>query len=61
MAELKRPKYGQYDIYFSNILKPSQLERLAEADEHEVCGHEPPTLYESASVKIPCLVIRLNC
>jgi hypothetical protein len=36
VAELKRPKYGQYDIYLSNVLKPSQLERLAEADEHEV-------------------------
>lgn len=36
VQELKRPKYGQYDIYFSNILKPSQLERIAEADEHEV-------------------------
>ena len=31
-----RSRYGQYDIYFSNILKPSQLERIAEADEHEV-------------------------
>lgn len=36
VQELKRPKYGQYDIYFSNILKPTQLERIAEADEHEV-------------------------
>jgi len=36
VKELKRPKYGQYDIYLSNILQPSQLERLAEADEHEV-------------------------
>lgn len=36
VAELKRPKYGQYDIYLTNVLKPSQLERLAEADEHEV-------------------------
>jgi vacuolar protein sorting-associated protein 45 len=36
VAELKRPKYGSYDIYFSNIIKPTQLERLAEADEHEV-------------------------
>jgi len=36
VAELKRPKYGSYDIYFSNIIKSTQLERLAEADEHEV-------------------------
>lgn len=33
VAELKRPKYGSYDIYFSNIIKSTQLERLAEADE----------------------------
>jgi len=36
VAELKRPKYGSYDIYFSNMIKPAQLEKLAEADEHEV-------------------------
>lgn len=36
VAELKRPKYGQYDLYFSNLLKPDHLERIAEADEHEL-------------------------
>jgi len=36
VTELKRPKYGQYDIFFSNVVKSTQLERLAEADEHEV-------------------------
>lgn len=34
--ELRHPKYGQYDIYFSNLLKSDQLERIADADEHEV-------------------------
>eukprot|EP00128_Syssomonas_multiformis_P005301 Colp12_sorted_trinity150504_noHs@13588 len=34
--ELKEPRYGNYYIYFSNILRSSQLERLADADENEV-------------------------
>ncbi|KAJ9642193.1 uncharacterized protein PV06_03243 [Exophiala oligosperma] len=34
--ELRDPKYGEYNIYFSNIIKKSSLERLAEADDHEV-------------------------
>ncbi|RPB02021.1 Sec1-like protein [Choiromyces venosus 120613-1] len=34
--EFRDPKYGEYHIYFSNIVKKSSLERLAEADDHEV-------------------------
>lgn len=34
--ELREPKYGEYNVYFSNIVKKSSLERLAEADDHEV-------------------------
>ncbi|PLN79247.1 vacuolar protein sorting-associated protein 45 [Aspergillus taichungensis] len=34
--ELREPKYGEYFIYFSNIVRKSALERLAEADSHEV-------------------------
>ncbi|CAL3965958.1 hypothetical protein PZA11_002769 [Diplocarpon coronariae] len=34
--ELREPKYGEYNIYFSNVVKKSSLERLAEADDHEV-------------------------
>ncbi|GLE00104.1 hypothetical protein PINS_up008831 [Pythium insidiosum] len=34
--ELKNPKFGQYHIFFSNILPVELLERLAEADEKEV-------------------------
>jgi vacuolar protein sorting-associated protein 45 len=34
--ELRDPKYGEYNIYFSNIIRKSSLERLAEADDHEV-------------------------
>ncbi|KAK0532023.1 vacuolar protein sorting-associated protein 45 [Tilletia horrida] len=34
--ELRMPKYASYYLYFTNILKKSDIERLAEADEHEV-------------------------
>ena len=34
--ELKNPKYGKYYIYFTNIAKSTDIDRLAEADEHEV-------------------------
>ncbi|RSL95540.1 hypothetical protein CEP52_012017 [Fusarium oligoseptatum] len=34
--ELRDPKYGEYQLYFTNVLKKSSLERLAEADDHEV-------------------------
>lgn len=34
--ELREPKYGEYNIYFSNIIRKSSLERLAEADDLEV-------------------------
>lgn len=34
--ELRDPKYGEYYLYFSNIIRKSSLERLAEADDHEV-------------------------
>ncbi|KAK0621307.1 Sec1-like protein [Bombardia bombarda] len=34
--ELRDPKYGEYNLFFSNIVKKSTIERLAEADDHEV-------------------------
>ena len=34
--ELREPKYGEYYLYFSNIVRKSSLERLAEADDREV-------------------------
>lgn len=34
--ELRDPRYGEYNLYFSNVVKKSSLERLAEADDHEV-------------------------
>lgn len=34
--ELRNPKYAKYELYFSNVVKKSALERLAESDDHEV-------------------------
>ncbi|KAJ1511926.1 hypothetical protein HMI54_013174 [Coelomomyces lativittatus] len=34
--ELKNPNYGVYYLYFSNALKKTNLEKLAEADVHEI-------------------------
>ncbi|KAI8871608.1 vacuolar protein sorting 45A [Ramicandelaber brevisporus] len=36
VTELRQPLYGDYYIYFSNAIKKSVVERLAEADEWEV-------------------------
>ena len=36
IEELREPKYGEYSVYFSNVVKKSSLERLAESDDHEV-------------------------
>ncbi|EPS97074.1 hypothetical protein FOMPIDRAFT_1129308 [Fomitopsis schrenkii] len=35
-AELREPKYGEYYLYFSNILSKTTIERLADADEYEL-------------------------
>nr|GAT60168.1 predicted protein [Mycena chlorophos] len=35
-AELREPKYGEYYLYFSNVLTKTVIERLAEVDEYEV-------------------------
>ncbi|KAK9481318.1 Sec1-like protein [Lipomyces japonicus] len=34
--ELHDPNYGEYELYFSNVIKKSSLERIAEADDYEV-------------------------
>ncbi|KAG5977273.1 hypothetical protein E4U55_006918 [Claviceps digitariae] len=34
--ELREPRYGEYHLFFTNVVKKSSLERLAEADDHEV-------------------------
>eukprot|EP00158_Paraphelidium_tribonemae_P003850 Partr_v1_DN26412_c0_g1_i2_m23909 putative Vacuolar protein sorting-associated protein len=36
VEELRDPAYGEYHLFFSNILKKSQIERLAEVDDFEV-------------------------
>eukprot|EP01116_Phalansterium_solitarium_P000020 TRINITY_DN10010_c0_g1_i1.p1 TRINITY_DN10010_c0_g1~~TRINITY_DN10010_c0_g1_i1.p1 ORF type:complete len:557 (-),score=183.72 TRINITY_DN10010_c0_g1_i1:46-1716(-) len=34
--ELRNPKYGEYHLFFANTVRNDYIERLAEADEHEV-------------------------
>ncbi|GAA5869434.1 hypothetical protein JCM3774_001451 [Rhodotorula dairenensis] len=49
--ELKQGRFGSYFLYFTNVLSKSQIERLAEADEHELvkevqeffCDYSPLT------------------
>ncbi|KAG6006054.1 hypothetical protein E4U21_007414 [Claviceps maximensis] len=36
IEELREPRYGEYHLFFTNVVKKSSLERLAEADDHEV-------------------------
>lgn len=36
VEELRDPCYGEYNLFFSNVVKKSSMERLAEADDHEV-------------------------
>ncbi|CCE78145.1 Piso0_000761 [Millerozyma farinosa CBS 7064] len=36
VRELKNAHYSKYEIYFNNSVSKSQLEQIAEADEHEV-------------------------
>lgn len=35
VKELRNPKYGDYHLFFSNLVSKAQLERLAEADDME--------------------------
>lgn len=35
IEELRAPKYGKYTLCFSNLVRKSQLERVAQADENE--------------------------
>ncbi|KAJ1967382.1 vacuolar protein sorting-associated protein 45 [Dispira parvispora] len=36
VEELRNPKYREYYVYFSNVVKKSAIEQLAEADENEL-------------------------
>ncbi|CAK7269115.1 vacuolar protein sorting-associated protein 45 [Sporothrix epigloea] len=36
VEELRDPRYGEYNLFFSNVVKKSSMERLAEADDYEV-------------------------
>jgi hypothetical protein len=52
--ELREPKYGEYYLYFSNILSKSAIERLAEVDEYEVVK-EVQEFFADYAPLLPCL------
>ena len=39
ITELMDPKYGEYHLFFTNVVSDNQLKELAQADEHEVVQH----------------------
>ncbi|KAG6841995.1 hypothetical protein C0991_004486 [Blastosporella zonata] len=53
-AELSEPKYGEYYLYFSNILSKTAIERLAEVDEYEVVK-EVQEYFADYAPLLPCL------
>lgn len=53
-AELKEPKYGEYYLYFSNILSKTSIERLADADEYEAV-REVQEYFADYAPLLPCL------
>lgn len=53
-TELREPKYGEYYLYFSNILSKPAIERLAEADEYEVVK-EVQEYFADYTPLLPCL------
>ncbi|CDO69996.1 hypothetical protein BN946_scf184973.g6 [Trametes cinnabarina] len=53
-AELREPKYGEYYLYFSNILSKTAIERLADADEFEVVREVQEYFADYAPI-LPCL------
>ncbi|KAI9465550.1 Sec1-like protein [Lactarius psammicola] len=53
-AELKEPKYGEYYLYFSNILSKTAIERLADADEYEAV-REVQEYFADYAPLLPCL------
>ncbi|KAG2134289.1 Sec1-like protein [Suillus cothurnatus] len=53
-AELKEPKYGEYYLYFSNILSKPAIERLADVDEFEVV-REVQEYFADYAPLLPCL------
>ncbi|KAG8944244.1 vacuolar protein sorting-associated protein 45 [Tulasnella sp. 424] len=53
-SELEEPKYGEYYLYFSNVLTKRAIERLAEADSYEVV-HEVQEFFADYAPILPSL------
>jgi len=59
-AELKDPKYGEYHLFFSNTVKNSYLEELAEADIHEVIQQVHEYFADFFAINVDTLTLNLD-
>eukprot|EP01126_Amoeba_proteus_P053090 TRINITY_DN6456_c0_g3_i5.p1 TRINITY_DN6456_c0_g3~~TRINITY_DN6456_c0_g3_i5.p1 ORF type:complete len:551 (+),score=109.55 TRINITY_DN6456_c0_g3_i5:573-2225(+) len=57
--ELRKPKYGEYYLFFSNILSKPFLEGLASADEHEVVKEVQEFFGDYYAVNTDCWTLNL--
>eukprot|EP00741_Cyanophora_paradoxa_P017320 tig00020961_g16730.t1 len=60
VEELKDPRYGEYHLYFSNILRTSYIEQLAEADEQEVVKHVQELYADYYAVNVDTFTLNID-
>ncbi|XP_071939437.1 vacuolar protein sorting-associated protein 45 homolog isoform X2 [Coffea arabica] len=47
--QLAKPRFGEYHLFFSNMLKDTQLHILADSDEHEIVRQVQKLMYQQES------------
>ncbi|KAF9291708.1 vacuolar protein sorting-associated protein 45 [Mortierella alpina] len=60
IQELRDPCYGDYYLYFSNRIKKTAIERLAEMDEHEVVREVQEYYADYYAINPDCFSINLD-
>jgi len=58
--EFKDPRYGEYHIFFSNIMRDSMLPKLAEADEHEVVQSVQEFYADFLAINADCVSLGMH-
>eukprot|EP01127_Copromyxa_protea_P020956 TRINITY_DN7086_c0_g1_i1.p1 TRINITY_DN7086_c0_g1~~TRINITY_DN7086_c0_g1_i1.p1 ORF type:complete len:561 (+),score=137.81 TRINITY_DN7086_c0_g1_i1:87-1769(+) len=58
--ELRKPKYGEYYIFFTNVISKNYLEQLAAADEHEVVHEVQEFFGDYYAVNPDCWSLNLS-
>mmetsp|Transcript_15805 Transcript_15805/g.40727 ORF Transcript_15805/g.40727 Transcript_15805/m.40727 type:complete len:628 (-) Transcript_15805:297-2180(-) len=53
--EFKDPKYGEYHLFFSNMVRDTMIQQLAEADEHEVVQQIQEYYADFLSINTDCV------